>query len=779
MMSRRKRRPARRGGQPVAGATLPTWSRRERPVEVFAGVGLLALCAVLAWANARTTGDTFMTLKGGQDAFRGKLGAPDDWAHTTHGRVWINQNWGTGVLFYAAHDLMGGTGLVVVKGLVIAVLTIFLFLAARRFGGSLTMSMLATATSLLGMRYYMDIRANVIGLAWMAVFLWTLFWSRKHPHRTWLTLPMLTIWANMHGSFIFGIGMLGLWVVCTGVAVLTQRAPRDAWRRLWPLPVCVCLAFALAAIASPFGIKNLTQPLTLLFGVGGEAWPLPADEMDSIFETTSSLLGMQPFFLLVGMVVAPAVCWVVCLRFYPGENRRVDWTTRADWLFAAGLFIVTVTMAILAKRFIPVAILFFAPVLALEFTWLASRPRLAWLTALVLPILLVSTPAVEHLVGLVQQDHTARGGDTAWSDSRLAWMIVSVTLVAIPILLSVAARLATPRSGPSALAQWLEQDDLRSVPVLILAGTLLAASYSSARATWRHYRTDHPLYPPQSVFERMVKFSNFPAGAQAFLNMNGIEGRVFNDWRWEGFLRWYCPGIKVFIGGRSRQIYTPETARAWLSVWNGRGVHSLKDRGVYLMIISTLRSDFASTLMLTRNSPWAAVYFDKTALVLASRQSPATSQLIDAAAHGRLQYPDPAVAEASRAACLMCHTVGARESDIREAVVEGTQAYPNRMLYGLLANLVSAKMISGRWVLTFFESELRRLEEADYYAAEGLHILSSRIMISRLFGQWHESARRPEEARQWRDYASQLNALSIAIRDGRPEPKVDPMPAAL
>ncbi len=778
-MSRRKRKHTPRVSQPPATAALPMWSRGERPAEVLAGLGLLAVCAILAWANARTTGDTFMTLKGGQDVLQGKLGAPDDWAHTTKGRVWINQNWGTGVLFYAAHHLLDGTGLVVVKGIVIAVLTLFLVLAARQFGGGLTMSMLATAASLLGMRYYMDIRANIVGLAWMAVVLWTLFWSRKHPHRIWLALPMLTLWANMHGSFIFGLGMLGLWVLCTGIVLFAQRAPRDVWRRQWPLPVCTGLAIALAAFANPFGIKNLSQPLTLLFGVGGEAWPLPADEMDSIFNTTSSLLGIQPFFLLVGVVVAPAVCWVVCRRLYPHEKPQPDWATRVGWLFMAGLFIVTVTMAVLAKRFIPVAILFFAPVLALEYTWLTARPRLAWPAAIALPVLLALTPAVELIVGLGQPDHSTRGGAAAWSDNRMAWMTVSIALIVTPLALRAAARVARSRTQISTVARWFEQDSLRSVPKFLLAGTLLVATFSTVRASYRYYSADHPLYPRQSIFERMVKFSNFPAGAQAFLNANRIDGRVFNDWRWEGFLRWHCPGIKVFLGGRSRQIYTPETARAWLRVWNGRGVHSLNDRNVHLMIISTLRSDFASTLMLTRNSPWAAVYMDNTAMVLASRESPATSQLITAAARGRLQYPDLGIALASRAACLMSHTVNASETDIREAVVEAAQAYPNRMLYGLLANLVRAKRASGRWALKFFESELRRLEHVDYHTAEGIRLLSSRVMVALLLARWYESAHRPEKARHWRTYAEQVNAVSMAFRDGRAEPPVDPIPASL
>ena len=74
---------------------------REKPVAWLAASLTLLAVVVHVWFTPRMTGDTFMMLAGGQDFFEGKLGEVDDWAFTTPDRIWINQSWGTGVLFYA------------------------------------------------------------------------------------------------------------------------------------------------------------------------------------------------------------------------------------------------------------------------------------------------------------------------------------------------------------------------------------------------------------------------------------------------------------------------------------------------------------------------------------------------------------------------------------------------------------------------------------------------------------------------------------------------------
>jgi hypothetical protein len=70
----------------------------------------LAVCVLLlalVWAEPRPNDDLFIALAGGRDALAGHLGHPDDWSYTTEGRVWVNQNWASDVLFYLVHTASG------------------------------------------------------------------------------------------------------------------------------------------------------------------------------------------------------------------------------------------------------------------------------------------------------------------------------------------------------------------------------------------------------------------------------------------------------------------------------------------------------------------------------------------------------------------------------------------------------------------------------------------------------------------------------------------------
>jgi hypothetical protein len=75
----------------------------------------------------------------------------------------------------------------------------------------------------------------------------------------WL-LPLMTLWANLHPSYLLGLGFAGLFA---GEAVIAapDRGARLRAARVWGL-FCV-LAFA-AVLVTPYGIWGVLQPLKLL-----------------------------------------------------------------------------------------------------------------------------------------------------------------------------------------------------------------------------------------------------------------------------------------------------------------------------------------------------------------------------------------------------------------------------------------------------------------------------------------------------------------------------------
>ena len=108
----------------------------------------LAACAAFAvlftfstWLVPRPIGDLYVAYAGARDVLEGKLGGEDDWSFVNvgTGRVWINQNWGTHMLYYGAYYFFDETGILVLKALLMLSMVTFIGLSVRQHGVGLSL----------------------------------------------------------------------------------------------------------------------------------------------------------------------------------------------------------------------------------------------------------------------------------------------------------------------------------------------------------------------------------------------------------------------------------------------------------------------------------------------------------------------------------------------------------------------------------------------------------------------------------------------------------------
>ncbi len=154
--------------------------------------------------------------------------------------AWINHEWLSELLFAVAFRLAGVPGLVLLKVAILGLAAGVLAASAGRARESLRWWLLAAA---------------LFGLAPTAVTfrpqLWTvlcvaLLCNLLVSGRSLKWVPLLfAVWANMHGGWIVGLGILGFWMVGR---VFDTRDLRAAF------PIALALAAALAAtIVTPYG----------------------------------------------------------------------------------------------------------------------------------------------------------------------------------------------------------------------------------------------------------------------------------------------------------------------------------------------------------------------------------------------------------------------------------------------------------------------------------------------------------------------------------------------
>jgi hypothetical protein len=635
------------------------------------------LAALVVWAHPWPAEDLYVGLAGGRDIAQGKLGRMDDWSFLTEGRgrVWIDQNWLMHWACYRVYQVSGEAGLLASKAALVALVCLGLILVCRQRGCGLGSALLTAAGIVLAAKAYVDLRPNLATLTLAPWLLLVLLKSRRQAHWAWLSVPLILLWANLHGGFVFGLGMLGLWTACHFVSFWFKQGPPEALRRCWPLAAATLAAIAVAGLANPFGMQNLTHA----FIVGRSSVWREVLEWRSMFDPQGLGLAFHwPFLALVGVTLVLGICRLAARARGRARGRQpmpgLAPEALAAAIFEPLFFALVVCMAVAAQRFSPLAMLMAAPLLARQIQWLLDKVRRAWL--------------------------------------------------------------------------------LPALCVLVMAPTLCLGVRVA-----RHYSANNPMAQRESFFGRMVYDSVVdPAYLAQFINENSIGGRLFQEWSWEGYLRWKCSSaIKLWIGARAQQVYTEAQYLELMDVLSQEDQVAARLRKLDIHLVAMpmtkpLGQFLVSVLAYHNEGTWAIIYFDGINVLLADDEHPATRALIDAAVEGRLKWPSENLGLLSRGICLSCKPVRRRLGDeparalLRQSVAR--QASPLQM--SVLMSL--SKGPGGRLEESdaqFLADQYNRYAAARQPQPRGSMIVSMCSEIAEALAGHYRQSNRLVEAQHW------------------------------
>ena len=202
----------------------------------------LALMSILLSAT-RTDPDLWGHVRFGLDWLRTRrLPALDPYSFTQD-RPWVNHEWLSEAFMGAAYRLGGSAGLVLLK---IGILSLALAVIVRRLRG--TSPLVTAALSSVAIVGALAVTATIRPQLWSLLFLvlLTTFLDARPPtgRRILLVPGLFALWANFHGGWITGGGVLAL-----HIAIRVFRVPRQAVR--WLTLGCASLA---ATVLNPYGI---------------------------------------------------------------------------------------------------------------------------------------------------------------------------------------------------------------------------------------------------------------------------------------------------------------------------------------------------------------------------------------------------------------------------------------------------------------------------------------------------------------------------------------------
>lgn len=222
------------------------------PAWFWAAV-ISGLLVVLQGNNLLNDTDTFWQIKVGEWILaHHTVPHVDVYSWTRAGAPWISSSWLSQVLFDAAYQLVGWPGVVAVSALAIAAAFALLvrFLSARiSIAAAGVVAMVAFTLA----QHHLLARPHVLAMPVMVAWVTGLIAAadRRDAPSLWL-LPLLALWANIHGSFLLGLGLVGP----IGLdALWNAQAPR---RKILALKWALFGVGALAACcATPYGWDTL------------------------------------------------------------------------------------------------------------------------------------------------------------------------------------------------------------------------------------------------------------------------------------------------------------------------------------------------------------------------------------------------------------------------------------------------------------------------------------------------------------------------------------------
>ena len=241
---------------------LPTKAALARERAQFLMMWVIPLVILAGVAGATpilNDGDTFWHLAAGRWILdHHQVPLTDPFSFTFAGRPWVAHEWLSEVLVALAFSVGGWGGVMLLTALAMAATAALMvrwlgrWLAPLSTTTTLVIGLACVAPSLLARPH---ILALPVLVAWTIGLLAARAANRAPSY--WL-VPLMLVWANLHSSFIVGLGLVGVFALEAALDVKAWR-----WRTLlgW---AGFGVASLVAALLTPHGLDGLVFPIKVM-----------------------------------------------------------------------------------------------------------------------------------------------------------------------------------------------------------------------------------------------------------------------------------------------------------------------------------------------------------------------------------------------------------------------------------------------------------------------------------------------------------------------------------
>jgi len=207
-----------------------------------------------------TNNDIWWQLKTGEIILKEKaLPRIDPYSCVAEGRPWINHEWLSEVIFHLADRLGGTTALILLKCLMVFAICLVVLAHARLYPSNVCFTIPVLVLALYVSTAGLYVRPHLFTYLFLVFCIFLMERSRRLRNRPlpWVLIPIMLIWANLHGGFIAGLAVVSLYalgrIIEYGIGRMTGKNNISPSVIRWSLIITGLLY--LVALLNPHGYR--------------------------------------------------------------------------------------------------------------------------------------------------------------------------------------------------------------------------------------------------------------------------------------------------------------------------------------------------------------------------------------------------------------------------------------------------------------------------------------------------------------------------------------------
>lgn len=314
---------------------------RSREIAWFL---LIACLATILSVTRIAESDIWYHLRNAREIVqRGDVPRFDTYTFTSAGSPVIDYEWGAELAYHFAFERWGQHGLLAVYTLLIVASYWLVYRLACRRGANSMVAVLVTAFGVTLGSFSFGPRMMHFGWMCLVLVMLVLDASERRPRMLWLLPPLFCLWINLHGSWLFGLVVVGATIVDGAARFRTHWVEGGGWSRgRVANAVAATVASAAALFVNPYGLSLVLYPFDLRFR--------QAYAMSVVYEwgrvDFGTFYGWMTLMMIAGLI---AVAWW----------NRTAWRIRDVLLVGFALW-----AALTYQRFLGFAALVLVPIVA-------------------------------------------------------------------------------------------------------------------------------------------------------------------------------------------------------------------------------------------------------------------------------------------------------------------------------------------------------------------------------------------------------------------------------